>query len=313
MKKGSLVWNKNAGEGRFKEKELSAWLESKHYDIRFCKRNEWDGIREDDELLIIAGGDGTVRKVIKKLLQRKIIDKQVPVAVLPLGTANNIAKTFYRNTNPIEVISGWEGGATKLVDAGRIDGIKGQPFFIEGIGLGVFPQLIKEAKNEQRIQEAHPRKALHSARELLARIIKDYRPKFCRLEIDGKDHSGDYILIEILNTRSVGPNLHLAPDADPCDGLLDVVMVRADQQQALCEWATAKNDQKDIPFKFQTVRASKIYFEWQGLHLHIDDQLIKQEKGTQVHVEVQKGVLEFYVEETPKAAEQRTVMDGMVA
>lgn len=51
--------------------------------------------------------------------------------------------------------------------------------------------------------------------------------------VDGARHDGDYVAVEVMNIRFVGPNLPLAADADPHDGLFDVVLVGADERQAL--------------------------------------------------------------------------------
>ncbi len=58
--------------------------------------------------------------------------------------------------------------------------------------------------------------------------------RYWKIDADGVDLSGEYIAVEVLNIRFVGPNLPLAPEADPSDGMLDVVLVgEADRKPLL--------------------------------------------------------------------------------
>ncbi|MBL8706541.1 MAG: hypothetical protein JNM30_16940, partial [Rhodospirillales bacterium] len=51
--------------------------------------------------------------------------------------------------------------------------------------------------------------------------------------VDRKRFAGRFLLIEAMNLCQLGPNLALAPHADPGDGMLDVVMVRSNEREAL--------------------------------------------------------------------------------
>jgi len=53
------------------------------------------------------------------------------------------------------------------------------------------------------------------------------------IRLDGKEMSGDYVLLEAMNVRYVGPNLDLVPRADINDGLLDVVLVGSGERGKL--------------------------------------------------------------------------------
>ena len=62
-------------------------------------------------------------------------------------------------------------------------------------------------------------RALRRYKQVLAKM----RPRRWSLRLDGREHEGEFLLFEVLNTRSVGPNLELGRTADPTDGLLTVV------------------------------------------------------------------------------------------
>src|ERR1051325_5153423 len=96
MKKVKLLHNPTAGDEEHSKKELVALIKSNGYDCKYSstKDKDWAEFEEDLDFLIAAGGDGTIRKITKELLNRKKLEKILPIAPLPLGTANNIAKTL---------------------------------------------------------------------------------------------------------------------------------------------------------------------------------------------------------------------------
>jgi diacylglycerol kinase family enzyme len=293
-----LLHNPGAGEGAYTKEALIELLEKYGYKCNYASTKEdgWDTIDEDAELVIIAGGDGTVRKVMQKLLERKMIEKKFPLAVLPMGTANNIGNTFYSSLESETVIKSWAQGNRKKVDIGRIEGLKKDMFFMEGFGIGVFPRLMKEMKRQEERHEKDPQAELKTAQELLHDLVPSYKPKKCSITIDGKDFSDDYVLVEVMNIRSVGPNLFLAPDADPTDGLLDVVLIPATEQEKLAIYMQHRKDGVEEPFTFPTVRGKCIELKWKGTHAHIDDKLIEMDKSLTLKIELHEGLIECLVE-----------------
>src|SRR5688572_2743151 len=92
MKSANLLHNPKAGGGEYSKKRLTALIRAAGFDCSYSstKKRGWEKIEAaDGDFIVLAGGDGTVRKVAGGLL-----DKNVPIGVLPLGTANNIAKTL---------------------------------------------------------------------------------------------------------------------------------------------------------------------------------------------------------------------------
>lgn len=299
MKQARLLHNSGAGSaGSYTKDQMCELFHGRDYKVSYAstKKDGWDKWDEEDDMIIVAGGDGTIRKTVKKLMQRKLIDKRFPIAVLPMGTANNIAHTFYHNTDIKSVINEWDKGETRHMDAVRVLGLEEENFFMEGFGVGVFPQLMREMKKQADDKKQNPKQELRTAQELLLDIVKTYKPKYCKLNIDGKDYSGKYYLIEVMNMQAIGPNLHLAPEADPSDGFLDVVMVNGDQQHKLAEYVRQKSSGNDVTINFPTVKACKVKLQWSGMHVHVDDKLIKAGKGRTITLELEKGLLEFFVD-----------------
>ena len=115
MRTIKLVHNPTAGDEEHKEEKLIRQIEKEGFVCRYSstKKNGWKEIEEDVDMIAVAGGDGTVRKVVKQVLRRNGQQKHIPIGLLALGTANNIAKTFDANKNTDEVISSWKEGKIK--------------------------------------------------------------------------------------------------------------------------------------------------------------------------------------------------------
>ncbi|RYZ51642.1 MAG: diacylglycerol kinase [Sphingobacteriales bacterium] len=294
MKKARILHNPGAGAGAFTKQDLLAKLSAQGLECSYSstKKPGWQEMDDEADLVVVAGGDGTVRKVAQALVGRRLLDPQFIIGVLPLGTANNISKTLHNGYTPNEIMDGWQKQRIRKFDIGSVIGVPEQHFFIEGLGMGVFPELMKKMKALSKEYD-HPKEELKSALELLYDIIMDYKPRHCRLEIDGRDYSGKYLMVEIMNIPSVGPNLFLAPDADPGDGCFDVVLVPDRDQNKLAFYVHHKTQGIEDPFDFEIVRGKKIHFQWDGGSMHVDDQLVKNEKKKQVMVTLNEGLLRF--------------------
>ena len=108
MKKATLLHNPKAGEESFTREELISKIEAQGIKCVYqsTKADHWK-IEEDSDFVIVAGGDGTVKKVTEKLL-KKNDHKNFPLALLPAGTANNIARTLDLSMDEDLVISNWK-------------------------------------------------------------------------------------------------------------------------------------------------------------------------------------------------------------
>ena len=174
------------------------------------------------DLIAVAGGDGIVGTVAKLMIGRG-----TPIAILPLGTANNIAKTLnLMDVSLTQLINAWGAAPRKKFDAGVANGPWGSARFVEGLGIGLFTDMMTRLDARGNVDLAHltePEEKITSVLEMLqARLLTCPEIKL-HVTVDGRDLSGEYILFEVMNIKSIGPNLFLAPDADPGDGLFDVV------------------------------------------------------------------------------------------
>lgn len=259
-----------------------------------------DGIAQmekETDILAVAGGDGTVRGACMELLQAPLKDNR-PIGLLALGTANNIARTLHIEKDISTVIRSWDRHKIKHFDVGRIDGDEDKStFFVESCGFGIFPKLLRKIKNIPKAEKNTPEKEFKAALALLLELCKKYKTQQCRIIIDGKDYSGKYILAEILNIRSLGPKLQLAPKADPGDGYLDVLLVSARKRPKMIGYIEKISQGAEPVLPFKTIRARDIHIYWGGnKDFHIDDRPMAEYKPKELKITILYGVLNFLVQ-----------------
>jgi diacylglycerol kinase (ATP) len=296
MKSAKLLHNPTAGEGELSKKELVAMIEEAGFYCSYSSTKDegWDKLKEGKiDFVILGGGDGTVRKVAEELLNRKVLEKKFPIGLLPLGTANNIAKTLGIAGSTQSIIEQWRNQNIRKYDIGKILNFDKAKFFLESIGFGVFPLLMK-AHSKSETKDETPEEAMKSALNTLMEVIDTCEAMHCQIMADGEEWTGEFLLVEIMNTSSIGPNLQLAPDADPGDGELDIVMITEEQREDLAKYVQRKLAGHEVP-NFKTTRAKKVSITWQGKYIHVDDELIKMEEPEKIEIELQEGLLEFLV------------------
>lgn len=298
MKHAKLLHNPTAGSGEFDDLELISMVKSNGFECDYSsvKEKDWEEISPAVDFLIIAGGDGTVRKTAKKILERKLIDGIWPIGLLPLGTANNIGSTLgLKGIKPEELIKAWKQNNRKKYDIGRLYGTGKASFFMEGFGFGLFPYLIKQMEKRELTGPETPDESMRATLQKFHELILSYKSRECKLEINGKDHSGKFLLVEVMNTQCIGPNMAISPDSNPGDGVLEVVMIPENDKKKFAEYISGKLNGNEQEYKFNTVKATKVKISWDGTHVHADDEVLEIKKRAEVRVEIRKRVLEFLV------------------
>ncbi|MGA0557120.1 diacylglycerol/lipid kinase family protein [Larkinella sp. VNQ87] len=296
MKIAQLLHNPGAGDEEHSKKDLMSLIESEGFECRYTstKKDDWKELTTDVDFLIVAGGDGTVRRVAKQLLNRKLIEKPFPIGLLPNGTANNIAVTLgipVEETKP--VVQRWHNGQRKRFDVGLVEGLSKREFFLEGLGFGVFPKLMRKMEDRQEQSSEAPEEKLRTALNLLTGIVESYKPHWCRIEVDGVDYSGEYLLVEVMNIRSIGPNLVLAPAADPGDGQLEIVLIAPHQRDQLLNYIQNRLTGSPSDYWGTVLKGRTVRMQWEGTQLHLDDQLIKTRKPRDLRLTLHEGALSF--------------------
>jgi diacylglycerol kinase (ATP) len=140
-----------------------------------------------------------------------------------------------------------------------------------------------------------PEAKMQAALELLHQIALSYEPRKCELEVDGANHSGKFLLAEIMNTRSIGPNLVLSPGSDVSDGELEVVLVPENYKERFASYVLSKVSGVEEKFESSILKGKNIRIAWEGTHIHVDGDVVKTNKAKEVRIELMEGLVEFLV------------------
>jgi diacylglycerol kinase family enzyme len=162
----------------------------------------------------------------------------IPLAILPLGTANNLARSLGFTESVDEILQSLHCGKSRPFDVGVARSGSQTDYFLEAAGGGLFADYFPAAMaNEQK--GASPEEELTAHLSLLRQLSIDYPARHWRISIDEKNISGHYILWGAMNIRSAGPALHLAPKAKTDDGRLDFVAVHERERKVFIKHVDA--------------------------------------------------------------------------
>jgi diacylglycerol kinase (ATP) len=193
--------------------------------------------RDDFDLVVAAGGDGTVRDIAGALVHTNI-----PLAIVPLGTFNNLARSLELPASPDAVCDLIEAGLTRWIDVGIADN---HHSFFEGAGVGVDADLFpigEEVKSGRfnRIGHALRLALLHRQASVELRFDRpvavaykhSFRgaspPKRRRRRFLGAKNEVRLrcSFVVIGNGPYYGRNFNVCPGADLEDGLFSIAVYR---------------------------------------------------------------------------------------
>lgn len=275
-----LVHNPTAGDQAHDGKGLVEIIEAAGFQVRYqsSKKGWKKALREPADLIVAAGGDGTLASVL-----RRAAGGQTPVALLPLGTANNIGRALRLLGEVEQVVRGWAAAERSDFDLGAVRWPGGQSSFVESCGGGALARAVEQGK--ERVEES-AEFAGHEMDRSLAFVrqqLAEARAEAWQVELDGRDLSGDFFGVEVLNIRFVGPSIPLAPEADPADGLLDVVLIGSAEREALLEYLDRRlHDSAAEAPALPVQRGRHIVLAPKRGTLRIDDELVDSDKARKV-------------------------------
>jgi diacylglycerol kinase family enzyme len=266
----TVIYNPKAGDRGWSKGAVQERLRAAgHEPVMVSSQGRWRGHLDDgSDAIVAAGGDGTVHK-----LALALAGSERRLAIIPLGTANNLARAigYEPGSDPFARAHEWgEAERTLRVECAR-RGRKSAPF-LEVMGAGAFARLLARDDGKKK---AFPLATLLAARrKLLDQILGG--PMFeATATVDGRHREGRYVLLACLRIASFGPALHLAPQQRPDDERLTVVGVRNDQREAFGWWlATGEGGVA----QFTLGRGRCVELRAPG-PLHVDDRLIDDDDG----------------------------------
>jgi diacylglycerol kinase (ATP) len=185
------------------------------------------------DVVAVYGGDGTVMEVAQALFK-----KETPMAIIPGGTANVMAKELHIPTETVPAMELLRKGnfTQKNIDMGLINDV---PFLIR-INAGIFADMIVNVdKNLKEIvgQAAYGVSAVQS--------LGNNQKNTYRLEVDGETIEMEGVAIIIANSGNIGfENLSFIPEIDVSDGQFDILVFKSADLTSLLTLASGTLFQK---------------------------------------------------------------------
>jgi diacylglycerol kinase (ATP) len=227
-------------------------------------------------LLIVVGGDGTVNEVVNGL-GRAGFPEEVTLAILPMGTGNDLAATLAIPDGIEEAQEVIRQNRVRVLDVARVrsEGV-GERFFINvatgGYGAETSGLADEELKGRWG-KLAYLRASLETAQKFDVREV--------RVTLDDEERTIRAVNVAVGNCRYAGGGWLAAPRANPEDGLLDLVVIEdigLKEALALAPTALARSDYLGAEGVF-SARAKKIQVQTEpgGLDFTADGEVIGDE------------------------------------
>ena len=222
MKKVKFIYNPSSGEKRI-PRELDKIIEIyQEYDYcvvpyRLNKdkpiADAFFDIKLNYDHVLIAGGDGTIDLIVNTM---KELDIDIPIGILPSGTANDCAKAVNLSFDSRQCIERIIKSKPKKIDIGKIN----NKYFINVASAGMFTDVSQKINPELKNSMGKVSYYLKGIEETL--YMREFSIKVTSKEVV---YDGNMYLMLIFNGKTAG-NINLAYKAKVDDGLLDVIIVK---------------------------------------------------------------------------------------
>ena len=282
-----ILCNEDAGRG-FSRQDLKKLVERAGHTVVSVANQYAEGASLPDEpidVVVAAGGDGTVATAagIASRLGASL-------AILPLGTANNIATSLGVKAEVTDLIAAWPTTRRVPFDLGCARARSKEWRIVEGVGGGLVPAGIARAKAEQTTREAmSPEAEVATAIRAFRDALVDLTPRPWTITLDGREIADEFLLVEVLNIRSIGPNLVFAPDADPSDGCFDIILANERHRKELLTYLEQRADGRDTRLALPRLRAREVVIAT-CTELHIDDERVDACELGEISIRIEPAI-----------------------
>ncbi|MBE6950841.1 MAG: YegS/Rv2252/BmrU family lipid kinase [Ruminococcaceae bacterium] len=224
MKKLLFLMNPNAGQRKVNKflPEIIALFNSHGYEVTtFMTTGPGSGSEivaqraNDYELIVCAGGDGTLNETISGVLRA---GSDCPIGYIPCGSTNDFAATLKLSTDVMKAAKEIMEGEPREYDVGKW----GDRYFSYIASFGAFTRVSYTTPQNLKNALGHLAYVLSGIQEL-----PQIRNIPMTLELDGEIVEGKYLFGAVSNSTSVGGVLTLNPKlVDLSDGKFEVMLVR---------------------------------------------------------------------------------------
>ena len=223
MKKLLFVVNGHSGKGQIKNKLLDIIdimiKEGYHVQVHTTQEREdaTKVVREQAkyyDLVVCSGGDGTLDEAVTGMMQSEV---RTPLGYIPAGSTNDFANSLEIPKDMIQAAKTAVSGVPFSCDVGEFNG----DYFIYVAAFGIFTDVSYATSQELKNALGHVAYILEGTKRL--HTIKSYH---MRVEYDGNEIEGDFLLGMITNSTSVGGFKNMTgKDVKLDDGMFEVTLI----------------------------------------------------------------------------------------
>ena len=215
---------------------------------------------EDCCCVIAVGGDGTAYEVACGLM-----GSSMPMGIIPAGTGNDFIKTIGVPKDVRLALDFILSSQARPVDVGQLN----DRLFINVSGTG-FDVKVLECMEDAK-------KVVHGIWPHLIGIVRaifSYRPVHVTWTVDGIAQEADVLLCAVANGRYIGGGIPICLEAQPDDGLLDLIVVENKPRWMLPFYLPGLLMGRVLKFPFTThQRCREVTMSAPGMHLNIDGEV----------------------------------------
>ncbi|MEA3335232.1 MAG: diacylglycerol kinase family protein [Chloroflexota bacterium] len=170
------------------------------------------------ELIVAAGGDGTVHETVNGLMLAANEGAISTLGIIPIGSGNDFAAALGISSDLDEAAQTLVHGQKRLLDVGCVNG----RYFSSQTGVGFISVVSMEAGKKSILTG----QLLYLA--AILRTLGSYKLPTVNIEMDdGIIENKAILMIAVGNTHRMGGGFLITPEAQPDDGILDLVIVDA--------------------------------------------------------------------------------------
>lgn len=218
-----IIFNPRAGAATDRKRVLSQLAQLNPTALRITRKagdaEKWAraAVRTKCDYIVVAGGDGTLNGVVNGLATEA---KNVRLGIVPLGTGNDFARTLELPFSIEQNIEILRSAKTKRIDLVRVKS-KRTRYFVN-VSAGGFSGVVGEKMTPKIKRTWGPLAYMRGAAAALSQL-HSYHTQI--LLDDDEQLSAELYNVVVANGRFVAGGLPIAPDANPSDGFLEVVLI----------------------------------------------------------------------------------------
>lgn len=256
-----------------------------------------DAARDGIDLVIAAGGDGTIHETANGVLEALSQDADGPVlGVLPVGSGNDFAKLIGPVDDLERSMDIVVGGTVRRLDAARAAWSGAEHWFINAAGTGIDVEVVRQILRKRG--RATPGVARYLAAVL--RALVHYRPLMLRITMDDRTIERETMIIAAANGRCIGGGFWICPHAEPDDGRFDICIVnRVSYLGALRTLPLVMRGKHETHPKVEMYHAQQVQIEALGpvpLFFQLDGELHEPPNARTLELRVVPGALPVMAE-----------------